>query len=33
MPHWKLTHKEGDAIDVFRFATTDVRVFRNATMI
>jgi transposase len=33
MPRWKLTDKEWDAIDDFRFSTTDVRVFRNATMI
>lgn len=33
MARWKLTDKEWDAIDEFRFSTTDVTVFRNATVI
>lgn len=33
MARWKLTDKEWDALDAFRFSTTDVAVFRNATVI
>ena len=33
MAGWKLTDKEWDALDEFRFATTDVKLFRNATII
>lgn len=33
MTRWKLTDEEWDAIDDFRFSTTDVTVFRNATVI
>jgi transposase len=33
MARWKLTDKEWDALDEFRFSTTDVRMFRNATII
>jgi transposase len=33
MARWKLSDKEWDALDELRFATTDVAVFRNATLI
>jgi transposase len=33
MARWKLTDREWDALDEFRFATTDVKPFRNATII
>jgi transposase len=33
MAGWKLTDREWDALDKLRFSTTDVAVFRNATMI
>ena len=33
MARWKLTDKEWDALDALRFSTTDVSVFRNATLI
>jgi len=33
MTRWKLTDKEWDALDALRFSTTDVTVFRNATLI
>lgn len=33
MARWKLTDKEWDALDALRFSTTDVAVFRNATLI
>lgn len=33
MPRWKLTDKEWEALDDFRFSTTDVTVFRNATVV
>jgi transposase len=33
MPAWKLTSEEWDALDTVRFTTTDVNVFRNATII
>jgi transposase len=33
MARWKLTDKEWDALDALRFSTTDVTVFRNATLI
>lgn len=33
MPAWKLCPEEWDALDCLRFATTDVSVFRNATII
>lgn len=33
MARWKLTDKEWDALDALRFSTTDVAVFRNATII
>ena len=33
MARWKLTDKEWDALDEFRFSTADVAVFRNATII
>lgn len=33
MARWKLTDKEWDALDALRFSSTDVTVFRNATLI
>lgn len=33
MARWKLTDQEWDALDGFRFSTTDADVFRNATVI
>jgi len=33
MAPWKLTDKEWDALDEFRFSTRDVTLFRNATVI
>jgi putative transposase len=33
MARWKLTDKQWDALDNLRFSTTDVAVFRNATVI
>jgi len=33
MARWNLTDQEWDALDVFRFSTTDADVFRNATII
>ncbi len=33
MKRWKLTDAQWDALDHMRFSTTDVEVFRNATMI
>jgi putative transposase len=33
MATWKLSDKEWDALDQLRFGTTDVAVFRNATII
>lgn len=33
MARWKLTDKQWDALDELRFSTTDVAVFRNATII
>ena len=33
MARWKLSDKEWDALDEYRFSTTDVTVFRNATVI
>lgn len=33
MARWKLTDREWDALDALRFSTTDVTVFRNATLI
>jgi transposase len=33
MADWKLTSKQWDALDDLRFSTTDVAVFRNATII
>jgi transposase len=33
MACWKLTDKEWDALDALRFSSTDVAVFRNATLI
>lgn len=33
MARWKLTDKQWEALDEFRFATTEVAVFRNATII
>jgi transposase len=33
MARWKLTDKQWDALDSLRFSTTDVAVFRNATVI
>jgi transposase len=33
MARWKLTDKEWDALDALRFSSTDVIVFRNATLI
>jgi transposase len=33
MPAWKLSSQEWDALDNLRFSTTDVSVFRNATII
>lgn len=33
MARWKLTDRQWDALDALRFSTTDVAVFRNATII
>jgi transposase len=33
MAGWKLTDEQWDALDEFRFSTTEVAVFRNATII
>lgn len=33
MARWKLTDKQWDTLDELRFSTTDVAVFRNATII
>jgi len=33
MARWKLTDKQWDALDELRFSTTEVAVFRNATVI
>jgi transposase len=33
MARWKLTDKEWDALDALRFSSTEVAVFRNATLI
>lgn len=33
MAGWKLTDQQWDALDALRFSTTDVAVFRNATII
>ena len=33
MARWKLTDKQWDTLDELRFSTTDVAVFRNATLI
>jgi len=33
MARWKLTDKEWDALDEFRFSTRDVTLFRNATVV
>jgi putative transposase len=33
MARWKLTDEQWDALDEFRFSTTEVAVFRNATII
>jgi transposase len=33
MTRWKLTDKQWDALDELRFSTTEVAVFRNATVV
>jgi transposase len=33
MARWKLTDREWEALDAFRFSTTDADLFRNATII
>jgi transposase len=33
MARWKLMEREWDAVDAFRFSTTDADLFRNATII